>query len=82
MAIRVRFHNCTEDPSWVPVQAGSVPAPIPPPPPPPQVLESQKVLHLAGDGSEGDLVGKVVVFYDKTRNTKLACGEVQLRPEA
>ena len=44
-----------------------------------QILESQKKLHLEGDSSEGDLVGKVVLFYDASRGSKLACGVVTRR---
>merc|ERR1712080_520345 len=44
-----------------------------------KILGRQKKLTLLGDGSEGDLVGKTVVFYDNTRNSKLACGTVKLR---
>jgi len=46
-----------------------------------KILEKQKKLTLTGDGSEGDIVGKMVVFYDKIGNSKLACGVVELLPE-
>merc|ERR1712212_1032856 len=30
-----------------------------------KIMGSQKKLHIKGDGSEGDLIGKVVLFYDR-----------------
>merc|ERR1712010_15084 len=46
-----------------------------------KVLGSHKNLHVKGDGSEGDLIGKVVLFYDSTRGSKLACGQVKEREQ-
>jgi len=46
-----------------------------------KVLGSQKNLHVRGDGTEGDLIGKVVLFYDSTRGSKLACGQVKEREQ-
>merc|ERR1711981_852684 len=46
-----------------------------------KVLGSQKNLHVKGDGTEGDLIGKVVLFYDSTRGSKLACGQVKEREQ-
>merc|ERR1711963_85422 len=37
--------------------------------------------HVRGDGTEGDLIGKVVLFYDSTRGSKLACGVVKEREQ-
>merc|ERR1712110_1084447 len=38
-----------------------------------------KNFHVRGDGTEGDLIGRVVLFYDSTRGSKLACGLVKER---
>merc|ERR1712055_69144 len=46
-----------------------------------KILEKRKKLTLTGDGSEGGIVGKMVVFYDNIRSSKLACGAVELLPE-
>jgi len=47
-----------------------------------KILEGKKKLTLAGDGSEGDIVGAAILFYDTKKNAKLACGEVVLAGEA
>merc|ERR1711962_436020 len=47
-----------------------------------KILEGKKKLTLAGDGSDSDIVGKAILFYDTKKNAKLACGEVALREEA
>jgi len=44
-----------------------------------KILESRKKMTLAGDGSDGDIAGKMLVLYDYKRNSKLACGEIKLR---
>merc|ERR1711963_55363 len=46
-----------------------------------KIMGSQKKLHINGDGSEGDLIGKVVLFYDRQRGSKLACGLVNKREQ-
>merc|ERR1711963_743774 len=46
-----------------------------------KIMGSQKTLHIKGDGSEGDLIGKVVLFYDRQRGSKLACGLVNKREQ-
>merc|ERR1719305_399907 len=46
-----------------------------------KVLGSHKNLHVKGDGTEGDLIGKVVLFYDSTHGSKLACGQLKEREQ-
>merc|ERR1712156_872452 len=46
-----------------------------------KIMGSQKKLHIKGDGSEGDLIGKVVLFYDRQRGSQLACGLVDKREQ-
>merc|ERR1712192_71324 len=46
-----------------------------------KILGSQKNLHVRGDGTEGDLIGRVITFYDSSRGSKLACGVVKERED-